>query len=226
METFSPRSRRLAQLIGILAVASLAMTLWAGETFAECRWHPYERVRNPDIDGTALVPLAYRRIAAELLPQLFWVLCLAWNVWSRRVGVALLQLLYFAAWLPGLTLVEYLKAVTGDMACHPLKANGISGHFYYFGWGVSTLFLLEHSLPLPLVLPGYLLLFSVYVFQGCFTVLHGYHSLRQCAFGAIAGMAWAALSFESLCLFKMYFFADIRWSDRSPRRVKIASEVN
>ena len=211
LQVFSTRSRRLSVLIAVIAVASASMSFWARETFNECRWHPYERLQNPDTNGTALVPLQYRRTASELVPQLFWTLCLLWSVWSGHLTMALLQLLYFAAWLPGLSLVEYLKAVTGDMACHHAHANGISGHFYYFGWGVSSLFLLEHSLPPALVAPGYVLFSAVYTFQGYFTLMYGYHSLRQCALGAVAGIAWAAVSFELLALFSGKFFADVKW---------------
>jgi hypothetical protein len=216
VQVFSTRSRRLSVLVGLIAAASLGMTFWARETFNECKWHSYERLSNPDINRTALFPLQYRRILAEFVPQLFWASCLVWSVWSRRLTTALLQLLYFASWLPGLTVVEYLKVATSDMACHYAHANGVSGHYYYFGWGMSSLFLLEHSLPPWLVLPGYVLFASVFAFQGWFTVYYGYHSLRQCALGAVAGIAWAALSFELIALCGASFFADVKWHNSTP----------
>jgi hypothetical protein len=138
-------------------------------------------------------------LLAEVLPQIFFVASLANHLLSKRFGDALLMFLYYVLWFPGIMILEYAKHSSGDFACSS-RANGLSGHFFYFAWALSTLILLRDRLRL-LAKPYYLerffaFLVVVFLVQGYFTLFYGYHSLRQALLGALFGTLWAVFSFE------------------------------
>lgn len=176
----------LAPVLGVALAALLAcVALTPLPLWSECGPPQWRRSDNPDARGTSWVPYAWRVAAVETAVQVYWAAVL---VWTRSAWLAL----HFGLWFPALAVVEWVKRRTADRACHTL-GNGVSGHFFYFAWALTTARVVPRTLGLSRnALTG--VLGAAFAVQGALTWWFGYHSLRQCALGAVAGFAWAAVS--------------------------------
>lgn len=178
-------------LVGALILLSIAAlgTFIAPSTFASCGVSPYDRKSNPDVTGTAWIPHKLRVILVERAVQLYWTVFLAWSLYRKQHGSS--RILYFALWFPGIAFIEWATRLTPDMACSSRAVgNGISGHYFYFAWSLSSLVLFQKSLPTPFW-PTFLVMGMLYAMQGSLTWIYGYHSLRQCVIGAAFGIFFA-----------------------------------
>lgn len=156
-------------------------------------WWTWSRKDNPDTRGTSLLGRKGRIIIVETAVQLLWLLVLV-----RTRDWRLLP--YFVLWFPGLWAVEWAKVnQVWDVHCSVTRetGNGVSGHFFYFAWALSSAIKLWDVLPWnPQWVFGTMCI--VFAWQGSLTWLYGYHSLRQCMFGASLGIIWALVTW-TLC---------------------------
>lgn len=174
--------------LGLFVVFIIAHHLFQ-ESFTGCNdiSMRYDRKSNPDVLGTAFFPLWIRNLLAVHLVQMYWLFLLYFTYKLNKMTFVSL-LVYFALWYPGYIIVETAKSYF-DPSCH-VKGNGISGHFFYFAWALSTVFNFRNILPTSF-LPTFLVMGCLMFIQGFMTIHYGYHSYRQCFLGAMVGLLFS-----------------------------------
>lgn len=190
--------------MGLVVLLVTVVGAWLSpEGVGSCETSPWARHENPDAQQSALVAYRHRRLLAERLPQLYWLVTLvkllldsrdAGGGWTFPRPVFWHHLAYFTLWFPGILAVEYLKDVSADFHCVPQgrhSGNAISGHTFYFAWTLATLVLMKPQLPTP-IKPAFALFSVVFLVQSFFTWSYGYHSLQQMGYGSVLGLFYAA----------------------------------
>jgi len=205
----------------VLTAAVLFVALYLAERLDKefidtCKYSPYQRERNPDRDGEAIIGKMARaflafgcvRVIFFILYLLLWSRC--GSFWYSTYIILVLVLLYF----PGLYICEHFKHSSVDRECH-FRSNGISGHLFYTSYVLVCVFFLcgkiarlppnpnkrfDSSSPLWQIVTRneFLKLLKVACvtflgLEGFFTYWYGYHSPRQMFLGAIWGILYSTL---------------------------------
>eukprot|EP01119_Soliformovum_irregulare_P000392 TRINITY_DN1026_c0_g1_i1.p1 TRINITY_DN1026_c0_g1~~TRINITY_DN1026_c0_g1_i1.p1 ORF type:complete len:256 (-),score=51.97 TRINITY_DN1026_c0_g1_i1:590-1357(-) len=173
-----------------------------------CQGSLYLRGSNPDATETAIISLKARNFLFFTVIQIILgLLAMKHFLHAKDRSVSFLMwATLFVLYIPGYTLMTFLKSISWDYACNE-KPNGISGHAFYVAWAMlSIYYLVGSNKRLPAfnyfgvrwldrmedwVQPVSTTILSMGLY---FTYIYGYHSPQQMFLGGLLGIFWGLVS--------------------------------